>query len=315
MEKVSIIIPIYNSEKYIPRCLDSICNQTYQNLEIICIDDGSTDGAGSIVDEYAKEDERIVVRHQKNHGESNARNVGLALATGDYIGFMDCDDWVESDMYEILVDALEKDDLDMVASSWYKDDDNSSVEIKNQLPVSMDVFGEEELLDYIYKRDYYRGFAYMWNKLYKREILTDKRGDLLKFDESLRLGGDVLYLAEAAVRVKKAKYIDKAFYHYIQRSESGCHTKDLSKMNDWLTAYRRTIELMKRENVKESTIDYIKRFMAYHSSNAAQMAIEQRDNDYKKKFQGIMRLYQREYIELNSEYPERIQRYEDLLMA
>lgn len=313
MKKLSVIIPIYNAEKYIPRCLDSICGQTYKNMEIICIDDGSSDNAGKLLDKYAERDSRIIVRHQMNQGESKARNNGLQLATGDYIGFMDCDDWIESDMYETLINCAEMDNLDMVASSWFKDDDFSSIEIKNKLEVNLGIFGRDELLGYIYKRDYYKGFAYMWNKLYKREVLTDEHGNMIKFNEQLRLGGDVLYLAEAAVRTNRAKYIDKAFYHYYQRSESGCHTKDLSKMRDWLRAYEKTIELMKQNEIANETVNYIKRFMAYHSSNAAEMAIEQKDDKRKKEFQNIMRQYRKEYTDLNVEFPERIARYESIL--
>lgn len=312
---LSVIVPIYNVEAYLPRCLDSIINQTYRKLEIICIDDGSTDNVGKILDEYAEKDSRIIAKHQKNQGESNARNKGLQLATGDYIGFVDCDDWIKSDMYETLINCAEMDNLDMVASSWFKDDDYSSNEIKNKLEVNSGIFGRDELLGYIYKRDYYRGFAYMWNKLYKREVLTDEYGNMIQFDEQLRLGGDVLYLAQAAVRTKRAKYIDKAFYHYYQRTESGCHTKDLSKMRDWLKAYEKIIELMKQNEIANETIDYIKRFMAYHSSNAAEIAIEQKDDKCKKEFQSIMRQYRKEYIHLNVEFPERIARYESILKS
>lgn len=313
MKKISVIIPVYNAEKYVLRCLDSICGQTYNNIEIICIDDGSSDNAGKLLDKYAERDSRIIVRHQANRGESNARNKGLELATGDYFGFMDCDDWIEADMYESLIKCAEQEKLDIVASSWFKDDDNSSVKINNKLPVNSEVFGRDEFLKYIYKRDYYRGFAYMWNKLYKREVLMDNRGNMLKFDEQLRLGGDVLFLAETAVRTKRAKYVDKAFYHYYQRNESGCHTKDLTKMRDWIKAYEKTIELMKQNAVPEEILNYIKRFMAYHSSNAAEMAIEQKNDKYKIEFQEIMRQYKTEYTDLNVEYPQRIVRYENIL--
>lgn len=313
--KISIIIPVYNTEKYISKCIESVCNQTYHNLEIICIDDGSTDLSGKIVDDYSKEDSRIIAVHQENKGESNARNRGLRISEGQYIAFVDCDDWIESDMYETLINCAEKDNLDMVASSWFMDDDFSSIQIKNKLEVNLDIFGKEELLGYIYKRDYYRGFAYMWNKLYKREVLTDDYGNMVKFDEQLKLGGDVLYLAEAAVRTERAKYIDKAFYHYYQREESGCHTKVLSKMKDWLKAYEKTIDLMEQNGIQKDTIDYIKRFLAYHSSNAAEIAIEQKDDKSKKEFQNIMRQYKKEYTDLNAEFPERIARYESILKS
>lgn len=313
MKMISVIIPIYNSENYIERCIKSVCRQTYKNLEIICIDDGSLDSAGKILDKCAASDSRIIARHQTNHGESYARNEGLKLANGEYIAFVDCDDWIEPTMYEELMEYAEKYDLDMVASSWYKDDDSSSIAIKNQLEVDTGVFGRDDLLEYIYKRDYYRGVAYMWNKLYRRKMLEDNVGGKLRFDEQFRLGGDVLFLAQAALRTKRAMYIDKSFYHYYQRSESGCHTKDLSKMREWIKAYEIIIKLMEQNHVSTETINYIKRFMAYHSSNAAEMAIEQENIMYKKEFQDIMKQYKKEYIDLNIMFPDRVKRYERLL--
>ncbi len=153
----------------------------------------------------------------------------------------------------------------------------------------------------------------MWNKLYKREILKDKFGNLLLFHEDLRLGGDVLYLAEAALNIKKGKYIDRAFYHYYQRSESGCHTKDVDKLQDWLKAYELVLQRFGEERIDDETIDYVKRFLAYHSSNVVEVAAEQGQEKAKKKFQGLMRKYEQEYVSLNMQYPERIKRYQELL--
>ncbi len=313
MKTISVIIPVYNTEKELPKCLKSICDQTYKDLEIICIDDGSTDGSSQVLDEFSMKDNRIKVVHQKNGGESNARNTGLKMASGEYIAFCDCDDWIDTDMYEILARELNCENIDMVGGSWYKETDAYSQEIRNQLPVNNAAFTREELLKYLYKRDSYRGFAYMWNKLYKREILKDKFGNLLLFHEDLRLGGDVLYLAEAALNIKKGKYIDRAFYHYYQRSESGCHTKDVDKLQDWLKAYELVLQRFGEERIDDETIDYVKRFLAYHSSNAVEVAAEQGQEKAKKKFQGLMRKYEQEYVSLNMQYPERIKRYQELL--
>ena len=133
---ISIILPVYNTAPYLRRCINSIINQTYKNLEVICIDDGSTDGSELILDEYAVCDTRIKVIHKQNGGESSARNIGLKMMTGQYIGFVDCDDWVEANMYERLLSVAIQKDVDMVASPWFKDTDEESVSIGNQLPVS-----------------------------------------------------------------------------------------------------------------------------------------------------------------------------------
>lgn len=310
---ISVIVPVHNLEKYLVRCIESIIGQTYKNLEIILIDDGSTDTSGQIIDEFKKKDNRIKVIHKENGGESNARNTGLRMATGEYIAFCDCDDWMDLDMYETLAWELIQENIDMVASGWYKETDSSSQEIRNALPVDSRVFGREELLKYLYMRDSYRGFAYMWDKLYKREILKDKDGNWILFHEDLRLGGDVLYLAEVALNVKRAKYVDRAFYHYYQRDESGCHTKDVTKLREWLKAYELILQRFEEEQIDYKTKDYVKRFLAYHSSNATEIAAVQGQKEAQKEFQRFMEMYKQEYISLNTQYPERIKRYCDLL--
>ena len=103
-KKISIIVPVYNLEKYLPRCLNSVCNQTYKNLEIILVDDGSTDKSSDICDNWAKKDSRIIVIHKKNGGVSSARNAGIKKATGEYIHFVDGDDWLELNCYEKIVE-------------------------------------------------------------------------------------------------------------------------------------------------------------------------------------------------------------------
>lgn len=313
MKKISVIVPIYNTRNELPRCLRSIACQTYRELEIICVDDGSTDGSEKITDEFAQNDDRFKVVHKKNGGESNARNMGLKMATGEYIAFCDCDDWIDEEMYEVLVQILESENVDMAAAGWYKETDSTSQVIANELPVDDKVFQGEQLLKYLYMRDSYRGFAYIWDKLYKKEILFNKQGELILFDENLQLGGDVLYLAEVALNVKTAKYVDRAFYHYYQHDESGCHTKDVIKLRDWLRAYEAVLQKFKEEHIDENIVDYVKRFLVYHSSNAAEIAIKQGQEEAKKEFQCLMRKYEREYVALNMQYSERIQRYYSLL--
>lgn len=313
MKRISIIVPVYNTKDELPRCLKSIVSQTYMNLEIICVDDGSIDGSEQIVDEFAARDKRIKVIHKKNGGESSARNAGLEIASGQCIAFCDCDDWLEPKMYEVLIKTLEKENVDMVAASWYKDSAVFSQEIMNDLPVNEGVFGKEELLRYLYMRDSYRGFAYMWNKLYTREVLSDKRGNLILFDEELKLGGDVLYLAEVALNTNRVKYVNKAFYHYVQREGSGCHTKDAKKFADALKAYEMVIHRFEEEHINQEIIDYVKRFLVYHSSNAVELASSQGEMELKTKFQGLMKKYEREYVSLNMQHPERIQRFKKLL--
>ena len=310
---LSVIVPVYNTANYLHRCLDSILNQTYKNLEIILIDDGSSDGSELICDEYGKKDSRVKLIHQVNGGESHARNVGLLNCTGDVIAFVDCDDWLEIDMYESMIHELIANNLDIIAVGWCKQYDDHKIDMKNRKNAENGIFGRDKFLEYIYRRDDYQGFAFMWDKLYTRGTLTYANGELISFSEELKLGGDVLYLAEAALNANRIKYLDRCLYHYYQRSDSGMHALTCNKMSDWLESYRQVISLMEKMNISIDIISYIKRFMAYHASNAVEIAIKEQNDTAKKEFQGLMEKYESNYICLNYEYPERIERYKKLM--
>lgn len=294
---ISVIIPVYEAEKYIEKCLQSVCGQTYRYLEIICVNDGSKDDSSYILDRMAAVDPRIKVIHQENHGESHARNVGLSLATGSWIAFVDNDDWLEPDMYQIMLEAGYQYDADMVCCSWFKENANESIKADNKSMVEQNPFGRESLLRYIYHRDEYQGFAYMWDKLYKREIIQD-----IRFNDRLRIGGDVLALAEIALRTKRAVYLDEAYYHYLQRSDSGCHTGDADKLLDWVKAYDEVIDIFQKSTISSDIMLYVKRFAAYTAFRAAKAALASRDIHSHKKAVYAMKRYQNEYEETNAEH-------------
>ena len=310
---LSVVVPVYNTEKYLCKCLDSIINQTYKNLEIVLVDDGSTDGSEVICDRYKEKDSRIVLIHQENGGESHARNIGLINSTGDVIAFVDCDDWLELDMYETMIHEMTTNNLDIIAVSWCKQFDGYHIDAKNNYDVSSDIFNREKFLEYIYRRDDFQGFAFMWDKLYSRKCLTNKNGNLLLFNENLKLGGDVLYLAESALNATRVKYLDQNLYHYYQRNDSGMHAPTSKKMMDWIESYRIVIELLNKNSIPNNIVDYAKRFMAYHASNAVEIAIKENDKSAKMFFQNIMRIYESVYSNLNFKHPERVERYKKLL--
>ena len=167
MEKlVSIIVPVYNVEKYLSKCIDSILAQTYKNLEIILVDDGSKDNSGTICDEYSKKDKRIKIIHKPNGGISDVRNHGLKIATGDYIGFVDSDDYIAEDMFETLVSLLEKNDADISIVSFYEYyngkligvRENENVEIMNKVEAIKELLIDRKIQ------------SYTWNKLFKKEL-------------------------------------------------------------------------------------------------------------------------------------------------
>lgn len=306
---ISVIVPVYNTAEQLLKCIESILNQTYEDIELILIDDGSTDGSETIVDKYAAKDSRIKIVHQENQGESAARNKGLELATGDIITFVDCDDWIEPNMYELLINEMSEYNLDIAACGWSKDYDDKILPAINKLPVPEGVLDRNQTLKCIYMRDSYQGFAFMWDKLYKRKVLTDNNEDLFKFDTSMKIGGDVLYLARVALNANRTRYIDKPSYHYYQRNNSGMHALSSQKMKDWISAYYKVLELMGNENVPDEIIGYIKRFIAYHASNAVEIAVRENNTVDKEYFQKVMKENENEYINLNKEYPDRIERY------
>ncbi len=309
MEKISLIIPVYNAQEYLERCLQSAVSQEYFNIEIICVDDGSTDDSGYILDDFAGKYRNIVAIHQENGGESRARNRGLSVATGDYIGFLDCDDWIEADMYSQLSAKLKEYNADMAVAGWIKEFPEHSIVMENQKKVNEGVIYQDELLKYVYHRDEYQGFAYMWNKLYKRKLLYDDNYRLIKFDENLMLGGDIVYLAEILMNVDKAVYIDRPFYHYRQRMESGSHSQNVYARIDSLTAYDHVIALFQKNSVSETILKFVKRFQVYHSTNIAEIAFETQNAEALNICHDYMKRYETEYVETNQGHQDRLERF------
>lgn len=311
--KISLIIPIYNAREYLEKCLQSAISQKYGNMELICIDDGSTDGAGEILDAFAAKDNRIIAVHQQNKGESAARNTGLKLMSGDYYGFLDCDDWIEPDMYYDLMNAVRETEADMAVGGWLKEYDDHSQSMPNGKKLDSNILDQHRLMMCVYMRDDFQRFAYAWDKLYHRELAYDRDGELILFDTELSLGGDVVYLAQMLLNSKKAAFVDKEYYHYRQRRDSGCHTENLERRLDWIHAYEIVLELFGQAGVEADVLLWVKRFMVYHCSNVAEIAFRQKSESVLEYCKEQMRCYKDEYIQTNTAYPERIQRYNTIL--
>lgn len=207
MELISVIIPVYNVEAYIARCLDSVINQTYKNIEIILVNDGSNDNSGKICDEYAAKDKRIVVIHQKNMGASSARNAGLNKANGKYVCFIDSDDTVENNYIEELLKPLKEKDYDLVICNI-----NDIYENKTS--------GSRKItctLDGVLERDYYKLVELLRVpviKLYKMEIII-KYG--LKFPEEIFTAEDQIWNFSYYSHVRDYFFINKSLYNYHHR--------------------------------------------------------------------------------------------------
>ncbi len=220
-ELISVIIPVYKVEAYLEQCLDSVINQTYKNLEIILVDDGSPDKCGSICDKYAQRDLRIKVIHQNNLGLSEARNSGMDIMTGSYFAFVDSDDVINSRFIEILHSLLVKHNTDIAICDFsIFSEENVPIQFDDSKEPEITVMSEEQfafrLLD-----DYTTPYSVVWNKLFR----ADKFG-LLRFHKGMRFE-DSLFLADYLVLGATCIYTNAKLYHYRKRSDSLAGKKDL----------------------------------------------------------------------------------------
>lgn len=226
---VSIIVPIYNVEPYLKKCIDSITNQTLTNIEIILVNDGSTDNCGKIIDEYAKKDDRIIALHKENSGQASARNMGLDVASGKYIGFIDSDDWIELDMYENLYKKIKhtNSDICICGRRAYTEDGKLSNEINLQDEV-ID-FNDKKDKKYILSKFFYNYTVVVWNKLYKNEIINDKN---IRFEDVNYVGSeDALFNYCVLSDVKRITSMEHIYYNQLSREGSTARTYKPGYMN------------------------------------------------------------------------------------
>ena len=265
---ISVIVPIYNVEKYLDRCVDSIVNQTYRNLEIILVDDGSPDNCPQLCNEWAKKDNRIKVVHKANGGLSDARNAGLVVSTGELILFIDSDDWIELDTFDKMLNRMIDDDSDVVSSGvkWVTEEG----ELLNDVSVQWDDVIEthsamsEIIVDGKLKQ-------HVWNKLYKRALIED-----IPFEKG-KCHEDVFWSYQVFTRAKKVSLMTESFYNYVQRSDSIMGEKYSVKRLDALDAMKQRCEF-----VKTSFPDlYDKALYTYMSSCMyhLQLALQSKQNE------------------------------------
>lgn len=215
---VSIIVPVYNVEKYIKRCVESIINQSYSNLEIILINDGSKDNSGKICDEFKLKDKRINVIHKKNCGVSSARNEGLKHVRGDYITFVDSDDWIEKETIKTFINKLiNKYNYDLIMYGFMRDSGKAYKQIELNDKVNIETYTNyNDLILEIETLIVTEKLNSLCNKIYKREII-DKIG--VKFDENISIGEDLLFNLEYILNIRSMYITNKVYYHYMIREE------------------------------------------------------------------------------------------------
>lgn len=229
MPLISIIIPVYNTEKYIRRCIDSVIAQSYSDWELILVDDGSTDGSGKICDEYAESDERIRVYHKTNGGVSSARNVGLDNATGEWVTFVDSDDWVEATyLQEIYNNCCDTDVLFFSAVWNYLDGCKVTYSAGDRFAYGKDAV-EREIFMLLYNKSEYPFLGYTWNKAFKKSIINNNN---VRFREDLSVREDEIFTHDYLRFVEGLKYMSKPLYQY-RVLQSGL-THRVKKVNEIL---------------------------------------------------------------------------------
>lgn len=240
--KISLIIPVYNAEEYLPRCIDSILNQSYKNLEIILVDDGSKDGSGKMCDDFALKDPRIVVVHQLNGGASSARNHGLDIASGELIAFVDSDDFIHPDMYRVLHQALVQDNADIAQCSFINVEDSEMI-----LPETIQ---QSEIIDKLeaarrISYEYPLFYIVVWNKIYRRSIFRDIRFPLSKMYEDEFLSLKLFF------ETNRISVVNTPLYYYYQSPVSVMRGSFSKQKLQYIEAIEERLLFLRMHNLKD----------------------------------------------------------------
>ena len=229
---ISVIVPVYNVEPYLHKCLDSIINQTYSDLEILVVDDGSTDRSGEICDEYVKQDERIQVFHTENKGLSAARNLGLGRATGDWVGFVDSDDWIEPDMYELLLKRAIETEADVVECSFCMVYPKQMIIKKKE---ELDITGDDCIRALLQEKI----SGVVWNKLWNRDCFIHQRFPVGRIYEDIATVYLILY------NIKRISIISAIKYSYLVRDESLSRKIDIENLIGYWRSHKERFDFLK----------------------------------------------------------------------
>ena len=285
-ELISIIVPVYNVEKYLEKCVNSIVNQTYKNLEIILVDDGATDNSGKLCDKLAKIDNRIKVYHKENGGLSDARNYGVERATGDYIGFVDSDDYIDSEMYGKLYEAIKKENVDVAECN-----------LKIIYPDREELFTEQNYYNVCTKQEYLEEYLKI-EKIFGSACVRLIKSDVvkkLKFPVG-KLYEDTYYAYDLIEKVDSYVIMNNPYYNYLMRENSITNTKFNPRIFDLIEIvekfHKTTYE--NYPGLKEAA-DCRKMYAYFSVLNSILLEENYRDNEY---YSEILSYFKRNYISL-----------------
>ena len=256
-DKISVIISIYNSERVINRCVDSILKQTYKNLEIILVDDGSIDNSPKICDQYEKKDKRVKVYHKKNGGVSSARNLGLDQSTGAYISFIDSDDYIEDNMYETLIDNIHRNDSDIAICNIFHEDNNKNI-LHNFNHYNFE-FNREKYPEYSYFISSISG--YVCNKIYAKNMIYYENNTHVEFNSNITISEDDLFNYEIFEKNAKINYsyTNDKLYHYVFNKNGAINKKFNIKKLTYFDSKEKEISILENNNLDNDFLkaDYI----------------------------------------------------------
>ena len=253
---ISIIVPVYKVEAYLRKCIDSILNQTYKNLQIILVDDGSPDNSGAICDEYAQKDNRIQVIHKENGGVTSARQAGLDLVKGEYVGFVDSDDWIEANMYEEMLENLIQTGADFVHTGIINEKKSvnfTDCQFENCV-VEYPINNIEIWKSFINIHDKFKLNSFLYTKLFKRELITYCFKNVR---QEICYGEDRIAITECLLMCKKFSLLKKAYYHYIFRKDSYTAVHGSTEIFNVVEMYKEMFELFKKYNIYDSMKNYL----------------------------------------------------------
>lgn len=286
-ELISIIVPIYNVEKYLPRCIDSILNQTYKNLEVILVDDGSIDGCPQICDEYAKKDQRIKVIHKQNGGLSDARNAGLDVANGAFWGFVDSDDYIHSEMYKRLWEELKANLADIAVCNLCRVYDEGRKEKEVSIDKTTIYSGHQAVSNILDKRLHVVSVV-SCGKLYRRPLFTNIRFPKGKLHEDEFITYRLFYNSSRVV------YLSGEYYYYYQRIDSIMSQRKVMVSYDALEAYEQMGEFF-RNNGEKNLFQAAKYKYLYMLKETIVKLKKCKDKDDKHKAEQLKIHYNKEY--------------------
>jgi len=259
--ELSIIVPVYNLVELLPRCIDSILNQTFRNFELILVNDGSTDHSSAVCHEYAKKDARVRVIDKVNGGVASARNAGLDVAEGTYVGFVDNDDYIHPNMYEILIDTARTYSSTIVVCDFLKVNEETSLSDHLSPRINqMTHFDYLEASDQLFS-DNRVTFVCPWNKLYRRELFTEIRYEVGSITDDETVAHKLYYLS------KKTTYIKAALYYYVQRPESQMGTFSIKRFDAVYALKDRELFYKEKNEIhlhKKALIQYAEKFFWYY---------------------------------------------------